>query len=144
MPPMPPWKHGENIFAGPKLGWVDPYSPAHLKGMMAEKKDHDPALAALYNKIADNGGAEWIGDWTPNVGRYVGKRADMILKSRRSPLLRHLQRPQARLRPVLGRRLGRGRQVQEVDHRLRDQPGEPARGGHPRARLARPPRQEDG
>jgi len=81
MPPMPPWKHGENIFAGPKLGWVDPYSPAHLKGMMAEKKDHDPALAALYNKIADNGGAEWIGDWTPNVGRYVGKRADMILKS---------------------------------------------------------------
>ena len=81
MPPMPPWKHGENIFAGPKLGWVDPYSPAHLKGMMAEKKDHDPALAALYNKIANNGGAEWIGDWTPNVGRYVGKRADMILKS---------------------------------------------------------------
>jgi endoglucanase len=81
MPPMPPWKHGENIFAGPKLAWVDPYSPAHLKGMMAEKKDHDPALAALYNKIADNGGAEWIGDWTPNVGRYVGKRADMILKT---------------------------------------------------------------
>ena len=81
MPPMPPWKHGENIFAGPKLGWVDPYSPAHLKGMMAEKKDHDPAMAALYNKIANNGGAEWIGDWTPNVGRYVGKRADMILKS---------------------------------------------------------------
>ncbi|HLK90003.1 MAG TPA: glycoside hydrolase family 6 protein [Polyangia bacterium] len=81
MPPMPPWKHGENIFAGAKLAWVDPYSPAHLKGMMAEKKDHDPALAALYNKIADNGGAEWIGDWTPNVGRYVGKRADMILKT---------------------------------------------------------------
>lgn len=81
MPPMPPWKHGENIFAGPKLGWVDPYSPAHLKSIMATKKDHDPALAALYAKLADNGGAEWIGDWTPNVGRYVGKRADMILKS---------------------------------------------------------------
>jgi len=81
MPPMPPWKHGENIFANTTLAWVDPYSPAHLKGVMAEKKDHDPALAALYNKIADNGGAEWIGDWTPNVGRYVGKRADMILKS---------------------------------------------------------------
>ena len=43
MPPMPPWKHGENIFAGPKLAWVDPYSPAHLKAMMAEKKDQDPA-----------------------------------------------------------------------------------------------------
>jgi endoglucanase len=81
MPALPPWKHGENIFAGPKLGWVDPYSPAHLKSMLAANRDKDPALAALYAKIADNGGAEWIGDWTPNVGRYVGKRADMILKS---------------------------------------------------------------
>jgi endoglucanase len=81
MPPMPPWKHGENIFANTKLAWIDPYSPAHLKGIMAEKHDHDPALAALYNKIGDNGGAEWIGDWTANVGRYVGKRADMILKT---------------------------------------------------------------
>jgi endoglucanase len=81
MPPMPPWKHGENPFANVKLAWVDPYGSAHLKGVMAEKHDHDPALAALYNKIADNGGAEWIGDWTPNVGRYVGKRADMILKT---------------------------------------------------------------
>ena len=79
---------------------------------MAEKKDHDPALAALYNKIADNGGAEWIGDSTPNVGRYVGKRADMILKSGFSPL-RHLQRPQARLRRVLGGRRSGGRQAQQ-------------------------------
>ena len=81
LPPMPPWKHGENIFAGAKLAWVDPYSPAHLKSIMAVKHDHDPALAALYAKIAENGGAEWIGDWTAYVGRYVGKRADMILKS---------------------------------------------------------------
>jgi endoglucanase len=81
MPPMPPWKHGENIFAGPKLGWVDPYGPAHLKSMLAMNKAKDPQLAALYAKIADNGGAEWIGDWTANVGRYIGKRADMILKS---------------------------------------------------------------
>jgi endoglucanase len=81
MPALPPWKHGENIFAGPKLGWVDPYGPAHLKSLLALNKAKDPQLAALYAKIADNGGAEWIGDWTPNVGRYVGKRADMILKS---------------------------------------------------------------
>jgi endoglucanase len=80
MPAMPPWKHGENIFVGPKLGWVDPYGPAHLKSKLAINRDKDPALAALYAKIGDNGGAEWIGDWTPNVGRYVGKRADMILK----------------------------------------------------------------
>jgi endoglucanase len=81
MPAMPPWKHGENIFVGPKLGWVDPYGPAHLKSMLAMNKAKDPQLAALYAKIADNGGAEWIGDWTANVGRYIGKRADMILKS---------------------------------------------------------------
>ena len=68
MPPMPPWKHGENIFAGPKLGWVDPYGPAHLKSMLALNKAKDPQLAALYAKIADNGGADWIGDWTANVG----------------------------------------------------------------------------
>ncbi len=81
MPALPPWKHGENIFAGPKLGWVDPYGPAHLKSMLAINKAKDPQLAALYAKIADNGGAEWIGDWTANVGRYIGRRADMILKS---------------------------------------------------------------
>src|SRR5580704_7622492 len=69
-PQLPPWKHGENIFAGPKLAWVDPYSPAHLKSMLAVNRDKDPALAALYAKIADNGGAEWIGDWTAYVGRY--------------------------------------------------------------------------
>ena len=31
MPPMPPGTRRE-LFAGPKLGWVDPYSPAHLRG----------------------------------------------------------------------------------------------------------------
>src|SRR5204863_74758 len=47
MPAMPPWKHGENIFAGPKLGWVDPYGPAHLKSMLALNKAKDPQLAGI-------------------------------------------------------------------------------------------------
>ncbi|HSY40270.1 MAG TPA: glycoside hydrolase family 6 protein, partial [Polyangia bacterium] len=84
MPPMPPWKHGENIFAGPKLGWVDPYGPAHLKSKLASKTD--PPTSALFAKIADNGGAEWIGDWTPNVQNWVNRRATAILKTGALPL----------------------------------------------------------
>jgi endoglucanase len=83
-PPLPAWKHGENIFAGPKLGWVDPYGPAHLKSKLASKTD--PTTSALYAKIADNGGAEWIGDWTPNVHNWVNRRATAILKSGALPL----------------------------------------------------------
>src|SRR6185312_9234831 len=59
MPPLPPWKHGENIFVGEKLAWVDPYSPAHLKGMMAEK-----------NK-------KWITDFATSLG---SRRAAVILE----------------------------------------------------------------
>jgi endoglucanase len=83
-PALPPWKHGENIFAGPKLAWVDPYGNAHLKSKLASKTD--PATSALYAKIADNGGAEWIGDWTPNVKNWVGRRADAFLKTGALPL----------------------------------------------------------
>jgi endoglucanase len=83
-PPLPPWKHGENIFAGPKLAWVDPYGNAHLKSKLASKTD--PATSALFAKVADNGGAEWIGDWTPNVKNWVGRRADAFLKTGALPL----------------------------------------------------------
>jgi endoglucanase len=83
-PPLPPWKRGENIFAGPKLGWVDPYGPAHLKSKLASKTD--PQTSALFAKIADNGGAEWIGDWTPNVQNWVNRRATAILKTGALPL----------------------------------------------------------
>jgi endoglucanase len=83
-PPLPPWKHGENTFAGPKLAWVDPYGPAHLKSKLASKTD--PATSALYAKIADNGGADWIGDWTPNVQNWVNHRVTSILKTGALPL----------------------------------------------------------
>jgi endoglucanase len=83
-PPLPPWKHGENIFAGPKLAWIDPYGPAHLKSKLTSKTD--PPTSALFAKIADNGGAEWIGDWTPNVQNWVNRRATAILKTGALPL----------------------------------------------------------
>jgi endoglucanase len=81
---LPAWTKGENPFTGVKLAWVDPYSPAHLKSMLASKTD--PQTSALYAKVADNGGADWIGDWTPNVEAWVRHRVTAISKSGSLPL----------------------------------------------------------
>jgi endoglucanase len=83
VPPLPPWKHGENPFVGAKY-WTDPYAPAHLKSKLL--RETDPAQSALLAKIADHGGADWIGDWTPNVGNWVEKRVTAILKTGSIPL----------------------------------------------------------
>ena len=45
-----------------------------------------PGDLRLFAKIADNGGAESIGDWTPNVKNWVGRRADAFLKTGALPL----------------------------------------------------------
>src|SRR6478752_2350699 len=45
-----------------------------------------PGDAALMKKIADNGGADWIGDWTPHVGNWVSKRVTIIQKTGALPL----------------------------------------------------------
>jgi endoglucanase len=82
-PPPPPWKKGENPFAGVKY-WRDPYAPAFLKSKLLSKTD--PEQSALLKKIADNGGADWIGDWTPNIENWVGKRVTAILKDGALPL----------------------------------------------------------
>src|SRR5262249_27769693 len=83
VPPLPAWKHGENPFVGAKY-WTDPYAPAHLKSKLLREKD--PEQSALLAKGADDGGADWIGDWTPNVGNWVGKRVTAILKTGSIPL----------------------------------------------------------
>ena len=83
-PPMPAWKHGENPFAGVNLYWVDPYAPAHLKSKLLRKTD--PETSALLAKIADHGGADWIGDWTPNVQNWVNRRVTSILKTGALPV----------------------------------------------------------
>ncbi len=82
-PPLPPWKHGENPFVGAHY-WTDPYSPAVLKAKLL--RESDPEQSKLLKKIADNGGADWIGDWTPNVGNWVNKRVTAILKTGSLPL----------------------------------------------------------
>jgi endoglucanase len=82
-PQLPEWKHGQNPFVGAKY-WTDPYAPAFLKSKLF--RTSNPTDSALLAKIADNGGADWIGDWTPNVGNWVGKRVTAILKTGSLPL----------------------------------------------------------
>ena len=82
-PPLPPWKHGENPFTGARY-WSDEYAPAFLKAKLLRQSD--PEQSKLLSKIADHGGADWIGNWTPNVGNWVEKRVTKILKTGSIPL----------------------------------------------------------
>lgn len=70
---------GENPFIGAKW-WDDPYSQAHLRAKRAEAHN-EPENAALFRKLAVNGGADWIGEWTPYVERWIDKRITMLEKS---------------------------------------------------------------
>jgi endoglucanase len=74
---LPPWKRGENPFVNVKW-WSDPYAPARLKSKLLKKTS--PEDSALMEKIADRGGADWIGDWTPNVENWVRKRVTLVLE----------------------------------------------------------------
>jgi endoglucanase len=69
---------GENPFVNAKW-WDDPYAQAHLRALRAKSKG-DNETAELMGKIARNGGADWIGDWTPYVERWVDKRIGMLNK----------------------------------------------------------------
>src|SRR5690348_805189 len=60
--PVVPRKKGENIFVGVKW-WVDPYANATL-AVKRLKNSNNIEQSQLLAKIADNGGADWIGDWT--------------------------------------------------------------------------------
>lgn len=81
--PLPPWKKGENPFVGVKY-WSDPYAPARLKSKAL--RDTKPDEAALFAKIADHGGADWVGDWTPNVGSWINRRVTAIQKGGGLPI----------------------------------------------------------
>jgi endoglucanase len=70
---------GENPFVGAKW-WEDPYSQAHLRALRAKSKG-DTETAELLGKIAKNGGADWIGEWTPYVERWVDKRITLLSKN---------------------------------------------------------------
>ncbi|HMI84981.1 MAG TPA: glycoside hydrolase family 6 protein [Polyangiaceae bacterium] len=70
-----PWKKGQNPFIGVRF-FSDPYSPARLQSVSL--KDSEPPKAALFAKVADGGGADWIGEWSGNVENWVGKRVTLL------------------------------------------------------------------
>ena len=70
---------GENPFVGAKW-WEDPYSQAHLRALRARSKG-DNETAELMSKLARYGGADWIGEWTPYVERWVEKRVTLLAKN---------------------------------------------------------------
>ena len=82
--PVVPRAKGENIFAGVKW-WVDPYANATL-AVKRLKNTNNVEESQLIAKIADYGGADWIGDWTPNVENWVHKRVKLINKNKAFPL----------------------------------------------------------
>ncbi len=80
---MPRHAAGENPFVGAKW-WDDPYSQAHLRTLKAKAKG-DTESAELLGKIAKNGGADWIGEWTPYVERWIDKRITLLQKNGAMP-----------------------------------------------------------
>ena len=69
---MVPRTKGENIFAGVKW-WSRSIRNASL-AVKRLKNTNNLQESQLIAKIADYGGADWIGDWTPNVENWVTRR----------------------------------------------------------------------
>src|SRR4051794_19409670 len=82
--PVVPRTKGENIFVGAKW-WVDPYGNASL-AVKRLKNTNSLEESQLLAKIAEYGGAEWIGDWTPNVENWIHKKVKQINKAQAFPL----------------------------------------------------------
>ena len=68
---------GDNPFTNAKW-YVDKYSTA-VSRANALRKDHAEE-AALLDKIARYGGADWIGEWTAYVGEWIRRRNHDIAK----------------------------------------------------------------
>lgn len=83
-PPVAKHTLGENPFVGAKW-FVDEYAfgSGALKRAKSKGQTED---AALLEKIASHGGADWIGDWTPYVDNWVNRRIATIKKQGALPL----------------------------------------------------------
>lgn len=75
---------GENPFVGAKW-FADEYGFASTAVKVAKNKGNNDE-AALYQKIAQYGGADWVGDWTPWVDTWVGRRVTTITKKGALPI----------------------------------------------------------
>jgi endoglucanase len=69
-------KEGENPFDGAKW-YIDQYANAVVNAK-ASRKSGKIEEADLLDKIAKNGGADWVGDWTAYVGDWVRRRTTAI------------------------------------------------------------------
>jgi endoglucanase len=75
---------GENPCAGVKW-YVGEYNNA-VTHMRIAQRAGDAQTAALLQKIAIYGGADWVGDWTPYVGDWARRQTDNIVKQGALPL----------------------------------------------------------
>jgi endoglucanase len=82
-PAVAAWKKGQNPFVGVRF-FSDPHSPARLESRRL--KDSEPQKAALFAKVADGGGADWIGEWTGDVEDWVGSRVTLLQRKGALPV----------------------------------------------------------
>lgn len=77
-------KPGENPFAGANW-YVNPYSNAVVRAKEARRRGNVEE-ANLLDKIANRGGADWVGDWTAYVDKWVGSTTTTIHKQGALPI----------------------------------------------------------
>src|SRR5512133_2273083 len=77
-------KAGENPFAGMKP-YVNPYGSAVTRAKDARRRGNNEE-ANLLDKIANQGGADWVGDWTAYVDKWVGSTTTSIHKQGALPI----------------------------------------------------------
>lgn len=77
-------KPGENPFAEAKW-YINPYSPAVTRAKDARRRGNNEE-AALLEKIATHGGADWVGDWTAYVDKWIAGTTTAIYKQGALPI----------------------------------------------------------
>ena len=77
-------KAGENPFQGANW-YINPYNNAVVRAKVA-RREGAAQDAALLDKIAKHGGADWVGDWTAYVGDWVFRQTTAIAKEGALPL----------------------------------------------------------
>ncbi len=77
-------KAGENPFAGAKW-YINPYANAVVRAKAARREGKNEE-AALLEKMAVYGGADWVGDWTAYVGDWIRRYTTKVVEQGALPL----------------------------------------------------------
>lgn len=75
---------GENPFAGAKW-YINPYASAVMRAKDARRRGNNEE-ADLLDKIANRGGADWVGDWTAYVDKWIDSTTTTIHKQGALPV----------------------------------------------------------